>query len=74
MFQFDTKARLVHGNYKSAKTISEMGWEPVEHVSLKGPYGATGLYGDEDVKVEWSAISEEEFWEGMRLGFVKFDG
>ena len=50
-----------------------MGWGPLEHVSLKGPYGATGLYGDEDVKGEWSAISEEEFWEGMRWGFVKFD-
>ncbi|CAZ83930.1 unnamed protein product [Tuber melanosporum] len=72
-FLFDTKTRLVHGNYKSAKVVSEMGWGPVEHVSLKGPYGATGLYGDDDVKGEWSAISEEEFWEGMRWGFVKFD-
>ena len=72
-FLFDTKTRLVHGNYKSAKTVSEMGWRPLEHVSLKGPYGATGLYGDEDIKGEWSAISESEFWEGMRWGFVKFD-
>ncbi|RPA96059.1 hypothetical protein L873DRAFT_1695904 [Choiromyces venosus 120613-1] len=73
-FLFDTKAKLVHGNYKSAKVVSEMGWAPLEHVSLKGPYGATGLYGDDDVKGEWSAISEEEFWEGMRWGFVKFEG
>ena len=51
-----------------------MGWGPLEHVPLKGPYGATGLYGDDDVKVEWSAISEEEFWEGVGRGFVKFDG
>ena len=33
-----------------------------------------GLYGDDDVKKEWSAITEEEFWEGMMWGFVKFDG
>ena len=43
-------------------------------MSLKGPYGTTGLYGDDDVKGEWKTISEEEFWEGMRWGFVKFDG
>ncbi|PWW72229.1 hypothetical protein C7212DRAFT_366546 [Tuber magnatum] len=73
-FLFDTKTRLVHGNYKSAKMVSEMGWGPKEHPSLKGPYGATGLYGDDDVKGEWSAISEAEFWDGMRWGFVKFDG
>ena len=51
-----------------------MGWGPLEHVSLKGPYDATGLYGDDGVKREWSAITEEEFWEGMVWGFVKFDG
>ena len=72
-FLFDTKTRLVHGNYKSAKTVSEMGWGPLEHVPLKGRYGATGLYGDDDIEEEWSAISEEEFWEGVRRGFVKFD-
>ena len=36
-FLFDIKARLVHENYKSTKTVSEMGWGPLEHVSLKGP-------------------------------------
>ena len=30
---FNTKTRLVHGNYKSAKTVSEMGWGPLEHVA-----------------------------------------
>ena len=73
-FLFDTKTRLVHRNYKSAKIVSEMGWGPLEHISLKGPYGPTGLYGDEDVKGEWSAISEEEFLEGMRWEFVKYAG
>ena len=51
-FLFDTETRLVHGNYKSAKTVGEMGWGPLEYVSLKGPYGATGLYGDDDVNGE----------------------
>ena len=32
------------------------------------------LYGDENVKRESSAITEEEFWEGMMWGFFKFDG
>ena len=73
-FLFDTKTCLVHGNYRGAKTVSQMRWGSLEHISLKGLYGATGLYRDEDVKGEWSAISEEEFWEGMRWGFVKFDG
>ncbi|KAL7276807.1 hypothetical protein RUND412_000193 [Rhizina undulata] len=71
-YLFDTKTQLVHGNYKNAKKLSEMAWSPVEHLSRKGPYGHTGLYGDE-VKGEWSCISEADFFDAMRWGLVKFE-
>ena len=70
---FETKARLVHGNYKEAKMMSDdMRWQPVEISSVKGPYGYTGLYGG-GLKGEWTAILECDFLEAVAAGLVHLD-
>ena len=46
-FLFDTNTRLVHENYKRAKTVSEMGWGPSrmscprDRTALRGCMGMT---------------------------------
>ena len=72
-FLFDTKTRLVHWNYKVPRLLARWSGDPWS-MSRSRDRTAPGLYGGSDVKGEWSAISEEEFWEGMGWGFIKFDG
>jgi hypothetical protein len=70
-YLFETKRGLVHGSFAAAKAAEEGAeeWCPREWASVKGPYGYTGLYAGAR-KGEWTAVAEEEFWEGVGRGLV----
>lgn len=67
---FEPRHGLVHGNIEIGQALSDGSW-PLSHtVSSKGPYGQTGLYGKDERP--YSCISEKEFAEGLRDGYVSF--
>lgn len=71
-YLFDTKARLVHGNFAAPKLASDFRWAPIELPSVKGPYGYTGMYSG-GMKGEWSCISERDFFEAINAALVNLE-
>lgn len=67
---FEPRRALVHGNIEVGQALSDGLWPRDCSVSCKGPYGQTGLYGKDEGP--YSCVSEEEFAEGLRRGYVSF--
>lgn len=67
---FEVGKGLVHGDFVVAEVRSNGSWPQKRWISMKGPYGNTGVYGKEESAV-WDAIGEEEFLEGVERGWVQ---
>ena len=67
---FDPRNRQVHGNIELGQALADGSWPQSCSVSSKGPYGQTGLYGKDERP--YSCISEEEFAEGLKHGYISF--
>ena len=67
---FEPRRALVHGNIEMGQALSDGAWPRFYSASRKGPYGQTGLYGKDEGP--YSCVSEEEFAEGLRRGYISF--
>lgn len=67
---FDVGKGLVHGDFVIAEVRSHGSWPRDRRISMKGPYGTTGVYGKEEGAV-WDAVPEEEFLEGVKKGWIQ---
>lgn len=67
---FDVGKGLVHGDFVLAEVRSHGSWPRDRRISMKGPYGTTGVYGKEEGAV-WDAVPEEEFLEGVEKGWIQ---
>ena len=67
---FEPKRSLVHGNIEVGQELSDHTWPNNSSTSSKGPYGQTGLYGKDERP--YSCITEAEFAEGLRRGYISF--
>ncbi|KAI4124895.1 MAG: hypothetical protein LQ341_007024, partial [Variospora aurantia] len=72
---FEPSQSLVHADLSVGRFLSDGSW-PVagQKTSTKGPYGqsqtTTGQYGKDEQP--YSCISEREFVEGLRKGYISF--
>ncbi|KAF8477428.1 hypothetical protein BDZ91DRAFT_709230 [Kalaharituber pfeilii] len=72
-YTFTPGAFSVAGDFKEAKKMSEGLWQPEgERDSRKGPWGSSGVWGDAGMK-RWTEIGEDDFFEGVRSGLVRFE-
>lgn len=67
---FDVGRGMVHGDFVLAEVRSHGSWPRDRRISMKGPYGTTGVYGKEEGAI-WDAVSEEEFLEGVEKGWIQ---
>ena len=67
---FEPRRAWVHGNIDMGQALSDGAWPRSYSASSKGPYGQTGLYGKDEGP--YSCVSEEEFAEGLRRGYISF--
>ncbi len=70
---FDPAEEVVHGAFGLAELVSHGHWPADKKPSPKGPYGSTGLYGKEDEEGIWDKVSERDYLEGAREGWVAID-
>ncbi|KAL8714843.1 MAG: hypothetical protein Q9220_001356 [cf. Caloplaca sp. 1 TL-2023] len=70
---FEPAKSLVHTDLSTAELLSGGSWPPpgTRVPSSKGPYGQTGQYG-KDGWASYSAVSEEDFEEGLERGYISF--
>ncbi|KAL8734207.1 MAG: hypothetical protein Q9166_001693 [cf. Caloplaca sp. 2 TL-2023] len=69
-FIFEPSKSLVHADLSVGEILSAGSWPVMPVSSYKGPYGQTGQYGKDERA--YHCISEEEFAEGLRKGYVSF--
>lgn len=67
---FDVGKGLVHGDFVLAELRSHGCWPRDRRISMKGPYGNTGVYGKEE-SASWDAVPEEEFLEAVEKGWIQ---
>ncbi|KAL9017963.1 MAG: hypothetical protein Q9185_004708 [Variospora sp. 1 TL-2023] len=69
---FEPSQSLVHADLSVGRFLSDGSWPGVgQKTSTKGPYGqTTGQYGKNEQP--YSCISEREFVEGLRKGYISF--
>lgn len=67
---FEPSKGLVHADLSLGELLSGGSWPLSQRHSYKGPYGQTGQYGKDEQP--YSCISEEDFVEGLRKGFICF--
>lgn len=71
-YTFNPASFCVSGDFREGKKIAEGMWEPEgERESRKGPWGSSGVWGD--MGKGWTEIGEEDFFEGVRSGLVRFE-
>lgn len=72
-YTFTPANLMVAGDFREAKKLAEGMWEPEgERDSRKGPWGSSGVWGDMGGKM-WTEIGEEDFFDGVRCGLVRFE-
>lgn len=72
-YTFHPKTYAVAGNFRMAKKIAEGMWVPEgETESRKGPWGSSGVWGDMENRI-WTQIGEEDFWDGVCSGLIRFE-
>ncbi|KAI4091107.1 MAG: hypothetical protein LQ344_004335 [Seirophora lacunosa] len=67
---FEPWKSLVHADMSIGRFLSDGSWPLQQSWSTKGPYGQTGQYGKDEQP--YSCISEAEFFEGLRKGYISF--
>ncbi|KAL8936069.1 MAG: hypothetical protein Q9211_004362 [Gyalolechia sp. 1 TL-2023] len=67
---FEPAKSLVHADLSVGELLSAGYWPSWQKPSSKGPYGQTGQYGKDEQA--YSCISEDEFVEGLRKGYITF--
>ncbi|KAL8653078.1 MAG: hypothetical protein Q9210_002306 [Variospora velana] len=67
---FEPSKSLVHADMSVGRFLSDGSWPVSQNTSTKGPYGQTGQYGKNEQP--YSCISETEFIEGLRKGYISF--
>ena len=68
---FEPEKNLVHGDFVLAEVRSNGQWPQGRQVSVKGPYGTTGVYGKEEDQNNWDAVWEEEYLRAVEAGWVQ---
>lgn len=70
---FEPEKNLVHGDFVMAEIRSAAQWPRGRQLSTKGPYGTTGVYGNEkdDDSGNWDAVWEDEFLRAVENGWMK---
>ena len=71
-YTFTPAAFSVSGDFREPKKLAEGMWEPDgEKESRRGPWGSSGVWGD--MGSRWTEIGEEDFFDGVRCGLVRFE-
>jgi len=71
-YTFNPATFSVSGDFREPKKLAEGMWEPEgEKESRRGPWGNSGVW--EGMGSRWTEIGEEDFFNGVRCGLVKFE-
>jgi hypothetical protein len=68
---FDPHAHVVHGDFEEGELLSNERWPARKQISVKGPYGSTGLYEKMEEDHPFHMIEENELLAGIALNLVR---